>query len=80
MYFHKKPSFFRIYADFEANNETELSSIGNKTTNTRKQNPVYNGFSMSELNDVSKSGYYESPLRYDNRDWFVDEVIILENI
>ena len=28
---------------------------------------------------VSKSGYYESPLGYNNVDWFVDEVIRLEN-
>ena len=26
-----------------------------------------------------KTGYYESPLRYNNVDWFVDEVIKLDN-
>ena len=31
------------------------------------------------MDDVLKSGYYESPLGYDNVDWFVDEVIKLEN-
>ena len=31
------------------------------------------------MNDVLKSGYYESPLGYDNIDWFVKEVIKLEN-
>ena len=31
------------------------------------------------MNDVLKSGYYESPLGYDNVDWFVKEVIRLEN-
>ena len=31
------------------------------------------------MNDVLESGYYESPLRYDNVDWFVKEVILLEN-
>ena len=34
---------------------------------------------MSELEDVLKSGCYKFPLRYNNVDWFVDEVIKLEN-
>ena len=34
---------------------------------------------MSELNDDLQSGYYESPLAYDNVDWFVDEVKKIEN-
>ena len=34
---------------------------------------------MSELEDVLKSDYYKSPLGYNNVDWFVDEVIKLEN-
>ena len=31
------------------------------------------------MDDVLKSGYYESPLDSDNVDWFVNEVIKLEN-
>ena len=31
------------------------------------------------MNDVLKSGYYESPLSYNNVDWFVKEIIKLEN-
>ena len=31
------------------------------------------------MEDVLKSGYYESPLGYDNVDWFVKEVIKIEN-
>ena len=31
------------------------------------------------MEDVLKSDYYKSPLGYDNVDWFVDEVIRLEN-
>ena len=31
------------------------------------------------MEDVLKSGYYESPLGYDNVDWFVKEVLELEN-
>ena len=31
------------------------------------------------MDDVLKSGYYESPLGYDDVDWYVDEVIKLEN-
>ena len=79
-HFHKNPLYFRIYADFEADNEKDNSKIGNKTTNIYKQNPVLNGYYIiSELEDVLKSGYYESPLGYDNVDWFVKEIIKLEN-
>ena len=78
-HFHKNPLYFTIYADFEADNEKNNSSIGDKTTNIYKQNPVLNGYHIiSELEDVSKSGYYKSPLGYNNVDWFVDEVINLE--
>ena len=31
------------------------------------------------MEDVLKSGYYESPLGYDNVDWFVKETIKFEN-
>ena len=79
-HFHKNPLYFRIIADFEADNEIDGSNIGNKTTNIYKQNPVLNGYHIiSELNDILKSGYYESPLNYDNVEWFVKEVIKLEN-
>ena len=79
-HFHKNPIYFRIYADFAADNEKDISIIGNKTTNLYKQNPVLNGYYIvSELEDVLKSEYYKSPLGFDNVDWFVDEVIKLEN-
>ena len=78
--FHKNPLYFRIIADFEADNEIDGSNIGNKTTNIYKQNPLLNGYYiLSELEDVLKSDYYESPLGYDNVEWFVKEVIKLEN-
>ena len=79
-HFHKNPLYFRIYADFEADNEKDNSKIGNKTTNIYKQNPILNGYrTISELEEILESGYYESPLGYDNVDWFVKEVIKLEN-
>ena len=79
-HFHKNPLYFRIIADFEADNEKDNTKIGNKTTNIYKQKPVLNGYYIiSELNDVLESGYYESPLGYDNVDWFVQEIIKLEN-
>ena len=31
--FHKNPLYFRIYADFEADNEIDDSNTGSKTTN-----------------------------------------------
>ncbi len=79
-HFHKNPLYFRIYSDFEADNEEDNTCIGNKTTNIYKQNPVLNGYHIvSELEDVLKSDSYKSPLGYDNVDRFVDEVIKLEN-
>ena len=74
-HFLKNPLHFKINADFEADNEIDDFSIGNKTTNILKQNPVCSGFYIvPELNDVLQTGYYESPLGYDNVDWFVGEV------
>ena len=56
-HFHKNPLYFRIYADFGADNEKDNSKIGNKTTNIYKQNPVLNGYHIiSELEDVLESG------------------------
>ena len=79
-HFHKNQLYFRIYADFEADNEKDDSVVGNKTVNIYKQNPVLNGYHIiSELENVLKSDYYKSPLGYNNVDWFVDEVIKLEN-
>ena len=69
-----------MYSGFETDNEKDDSKIGNKTTNIYKQRPVLNGYYIiSELNDVLESGHYQSPLGYDNVDWFVEEVIKLEN-
>ena len=74
------PIFFRIYALFEADNEKDNSSIGIETINIHKQNPVSTGYQIiSELEDVLKSYYYKSLLGYDNVDWFVNEVMNIEN-
>ena len=79
-YFHKIPLYFRIYADFECDNQIDSSNIGNMTTNMYKQNPVCNGFFIvSDLNNILQSGYYHSFLDYNNLDWFVNEIIKLEN-
>ena len=78
-HFHKNLLYFRIYADFEADNEKDNRIIGNKTTNLYKQNLVINGYRIeSELEDVLQTGYHKSPLGYNNVDWFVNEVIKLE--
>ena len=79
--FHKNLLYFTIYADFEADNETDNTCIGIKTSNIYKQNPVLNGYEIvSELEDVLKSGHYKSRLDYDNvDDWFVDQVIKVKN-
>ena len=75
-HFHKNPLYFRIYADFEADNEKDNSNIGNKTTNIYKQSPRLNGY---HIISVLKSEYYKYPLSYNNVDWFFNEVIKLEN-
>ena len=78
--FHKNPLYFRIYADFEADNGKGNSIVGNETTNIYKQNPVLNGYHVeSELNDFLKSGSYKSSLGDNNVDWFVGEVLKLES-
>ena len=78
-HFPKNPIYFRIYADFEADNEEDNSNIGNEKTNNSKQNPVLNGYRIISELDVLQSGYYESPLGYDNVGWFVNEVIKVKN-
>ena len=79
-HFDKNPFYVRVIADFETDNEIDNSKIGNKTTNIYKQNPVLTGyFVVSELDDFLKSGFYESPLAYNNVDCFVNEIIKTEN-
>ena len=57
-HFHKNPLFFRVYADFEADNEKYNSRVGNKITNVYKRNPVLNGYHIvSELEDVLNSDF-----------------------
>ena len=75
----KRSLFFRINADFEADNEIGKSSIRNKVSKIFKQNPVPNGYYIvTELDYVLKSGQNECPVGYNIVDWFVDEVIMLE--
>ena len=77
--FHKNPLSFRIYADFEADNEKDNSLIGNKTTNIYKQKPVLIGYHIkSDLEGILKSGYHKSLLGFNVVDWFVNEVLKLE--
>ena len=55
-YFHKNPLYFRKYADFESDKEIDNSSVGNKTTNIYKHNPVLKDYRIeSELNDIYKT-------------------------
>ena len=79
--FHKKPLFFRFYADFEVDNEIEDSkAVCNKTTDIYRQNSIIKYFKIvSETEDVLKSRHYKSPLSNDNVDWFVNETMKLEN-
>ena len=79
-YFQKNKLYFRIYADFETDNKKENTNIGDKTTNIYKQEPVCNGYQIiSELEHILESGYYISPLGHENVNWFVDEIVKLEN-
>ena len=54
-HFLKSP-YFRLFADFEADNEIDNTQTGKRTTNFYKQNPVPNGYHIvSELDDVLRS-------------------------
>ena len=78
-HFHKNPSYFRVYADFAADNGKDNISIGFKITSFCKPNPVCNCYHIvTELEDVSNSEY-KSRLVNENVDWFVDEIFKLEN-
>ena len=49
--------FFKIFADSEADNEIDNSSIGNKTSDIYDQSPVCKSYYIvSELDYVLKSG------------------------
>ena len=78
--FHENPLHFRIIADFEPENENEDNkAVCNKTANVYKQNDVcIDYYIISELDDVLESGYYKFPIKFENVDWFVDEVTKLE--
>ena len=57
-HFHKNPLYFRVNADFGADNEKEKSIIGIKTTNICKRNPVLNGYHNEfESESILKSDY-----------------------
>ena len=72
-HFHKNPLYFRMYAEFVADNENDNSTAGSKTNNIYKQNPVLKSYHIeSELEDVLQSSYHKSTLGYNNLDWFVD--------
>ena len=78
-HYQKIPLYFRIYADFECNNSPVESNVGLHTTNIYKQNLVCNGYYIvSNLPSVLQSGYV-SNFGPNNVDWFVDEIIKLEN-
>ena len=54
-HFDKNPLYLRIIADFEADNEIDISIIGNKTITIYKQKPVLNGhYIISELEFFKK--------------------------
>ena len=56
-HFHKNSLGFGKYADFEADNEIDNSSVGNKTTNIYKQNLVCIGYYIVSELIVSLSDY-----------------------
>ena len=79
-HFHRNLLYFRLIADFEDDIDIDNSSIGNKTANFHKQNPVLNGYHIEpDLIEVSKCDYFESPQEYKNVDWFDSEVVKKEN-
>ena len=66
-YCQKYKLYFRIYADFEADNKKENVNIRDKTTNIYKQEPVCNGYHfVSDLEHILKTDYHKSPLGHEN--------------
>ena len=57
-----------------SNEDRSSSRLANKSVIVYKLNPTCNGYYIvSELYEVLKSGYYESPFREKNVDWLVME-------
>ena len=78
-HFQSNPLYFRVHADFEGVNGIVKSSLGDKTTNIHKRNPVCNGYYvMSGLDDVLQSLSSQSPLGFEKVDYFVIAVKLLE--
>ena len=77
-HFHMNPLYFRTMADFDADNEIDNFNISNETT-SHYEKVLFVMVIISELNNALQSGEYESLLRYEHGDWFVDEIIKLEN-
>ena len=51
--FQMNPFYFRIFEDFEADNETDTSNRGKRTINIYKPNPIPNSYYIvSELDDA----------------------------
>ena len=60
---------FHNIADFEADNKKENTSIGDKTVNIYKQEPVCNGYYYeSDLDHILKSEYYKTLLGHEKVD------------
>ena len=76
---YQKVPLFTVYADFECNNEIDNSTISEKTTNINRQNLYCNRYCIvSDLPEVLASEY-KYVFGHDKVDWFVDEIIKLEN-
>ena len=72
--------YYRIFAAFQVDIDTDKSNVENKTTTIYNQNPVLIGYLIiSELDDVLKDGFFESNTGYKKINWFVDQVKKLEN-
>ena len=54
--------FFKIHADFEAHNDIDNSSVGDKTINNYKLNPVLNGFHIISVVEVGAEGGVDDPM------------------
>ena len=73
---HKSPLHLWFYAIFQTDNSIDNYNIADETYEFFNQNHVYNAhYIISELNDVSQNGNYESLLGFDNVDSTKNETI-----
>ena len=77
----KNPLYFKIFAlILKLIMKLNTAKLSKKTVNFCKQNLLCKGYyKVSKLDVFLQIGYFESPVDYNTVDWFVNEILKLEN-